>query len=154
MSALSEIRCTIDFLSGKIALHRPDMLSLKDGPSSVSAMWTALVKRQSFSTVVCSTCNFSAGVLLHCSNNLIYLSLSGCRMTSTGYIIPCWIFQSATHIITPGESCLFSDSYWRSGKGAHPSGVHDIINKQPWEQYRCLYSHKNMPWPSVTLDAE
>lgn len=36
------------FLSGKIALHRPNVLSLKDGPSSVSAVWTAAMEEHCF----------------------------------------------------------------------------------------------------------
>lgn len=132
MSALLKIRRTIDFCPGKIALHRPNMLSLKDAPSPVSAMWTAAVKGQSLSTVFCFTCGLTTGVFLqaHCSNSPIYRRLA-CSITSTGHIIPCWIFQSVACIITPGESSLFTKGKRRSGAGVHFREMHDITNKQP-----------------------
>lgn len=119
------------FLSAKIALHRPDMLSLKDTPSSVSTIWTAAVKGQGFSTVVCSTCSFTTRILLqaHCSNNSIYLSLSGLQNYLNGAHNTLLNISKCCSHYHPKLSSLFTDVKRRSGTGVHLSGVHDITNK-------------------------
>lgn len=123
------------FLSGKIALHRPDMLSLKDAPSSVSAMWTAVVKGQSFSTVVCSTCGLTTGVFLQAlgSNNPIYLNLAGLQnYLNRAHNTLLNISKCCSHYHPRQKRLLSLLMVKRVHLAArvHPGRVHDITDQQ------------------------
>lgn len=83
-------------------------------------MWTAPVEGLTFSSCLLYM-QFARGVFLpaNCFNSPIYPSLSGCRITSAGYVIPCWIFQLYSHYHLRQKLSFYSCS--KDGRCKSPS---------------------------------